>query len=418
MNSEQLAAIGRERLRKYQQQQQRKQLASSVSPLPRTSIDSAGTGPPMPPIPANDGSYSVTTSHDASSQSVSSFQNEGGEGSSAAVAVSGSAAQGEGDADFNFIELETSSDGERERLMEQLQRAEARAEEALNDRDEMKIQLLESEVAFRAEVDERSQMLERMRRENAALKLESIEHAQKRREAEDRAALLLAENRKSIALLEELRAAQIVLSNEKAELIDELHSAKRTVDSLTEQVEALRATSINSKGDQNLETCQIEPSATDDPRSVRVTTENVGADGHEDGVDNTHKSQFETSNTADTHDSLHLARQVAELSHELERARMALKEERHRTELLAMELECLPDYIHLYHKERKLLLARAANVPNSQDKMESSVTVDDLLPVSKPPREVPIVSLLGSVGTGLLVECCPCADCSGNVIFL
>ncbi|KAI8611219.1 hypothetical protein BC830DRAFT_1084211 [Chytriomyces sp. MP71] len=116
-----------------------------------------------------------------------------------------------------------------------------------------------------------------------------------------------------------------------------------------------------------------------------------------------------------------------DLEREVKALRQTLAEERHRTELLAAELECVPDYIQLYHKERKVLLsqlkastaATAAGVtspttvmsPNHAEKSERRATVGEMPMMKRPPE------LRGFVGDRSVV-CGPCADCSGRVFIL
>ncbi|KAJ3285069.1 hypothetical protein HDU79_007612 [Rhizoclosmatium sp. JEL0117] len=181
--------------------------------------------------------------------------------------------------------------------------------------------------------------------------------AEKLNAAEKRVAELLVDNKSLMNQLAELRQSQITLQNEKIALVMELHAATQNVQKLQLEVVTLESLKEETKMLKDL------------VRSIPSP-------------------------------------ELEALTSQIQSLRQSLAEERHRTELLAMELECIPDYIQLYHKERKLL-KKGATTANGAD----VVGVEQLVPVPKVPKAVR--SVLGERGVGVGVG--PCADCTGRV---
>ncbi|KAJ3115052.1 hypothetical protein HK100_001474, partial [Physocladia obscura] len=357
--------------------------------------------------------------------------------------------------------------------------------------------------------DESKTTVNTMARAMELLKFDLSTCTEKFHDAEKRAADLLIDNKKLLQNLAELRTSYVVLTNEKARLFDELHSANLMVKRLDGEVKSLEVIKdeaeilksmvrsrdnsssssvkdtlvtklhrhLHTQSDQNVD-------VIDDEHDGHGHSEHVHEHGHEyrrsehnHGNKHSHENEYvhgeyEHENEHDDNAQNHIHDDDIKHNHQLHESNQAkrleaekpllptlsteiqlqseinllksqlidtretLRQERHRTELLAMELECLPDYIQLYHRERKALMERVnanslsssslSTVKDSENAAGSGVNLEDLVPVEgiqlRTPRPVPIETLLdgisgiGGVGGGLRMveECCSCAGCSGK----
>ncbi|KAI9362982.1 hypothetical protein DFJ73DRAFT_792960 [Zopfochytrium polystomum] len=79
-----------------------------------------------------------------------------------------------------------------------------------------------------------------------------------------------------------------------------------------------------------------------------------------------------------------------------------LQAERHKTELLAMEVDCLPEYISLYHKERRLLRQKVLELTRRSENNEPINVADELakLDIEVAQMVDPVVGQGGGGGVG------------------
>ncbi|KAI8829988.1 hypothetical protein BJ741DRAFT_621349 [Chytriomyces cf. hyalinus JEL632] len=282
--------------------------------------------------------------------------------------------------------------------------------------------------------------------------------------AERRITELLVDNKALMHQLSELRQAQIGVQNERAALVDELHNAQSRVKKLLVEVDMLEGLKeearllkeiVRTGGTPTVATFGLNGSSENSKLSLAsVTTyenpnEFIGA-MNESMLDqalspvqansDTHvkldapvTAEKGTEHAADTNTGVpssasipatpdqeallqQLRTNLESCEREIKDLRQLLGEERHRTELLAAELECIPDYIHLYHKERKLLKSKAATTnatSPSRDAAKESAMYEEQMPQMKRPAE-----LRGLVGGNQDIVCGPCPDCSDRVFVL
>ncbi|KAI9341897.1 hypothetical protein BDR26DRAFT_859762 [Obelidium mucronatum] len=262
--------------------------------------------------------------------------------------------------------------------------------------------------------------------------------AEKLAAADKRAADLLADNKALIDQLGELRQAQVALQNEKIALYVELDTATRAVAKLTTEVQSLEAlreetemlkevirtgnsvaASATTIAPTTTTPVSLPPQPPSPPISVKDAT--IQASETVSHVASSTEPEVFNNNTSNEINSLPipnpLADEVEALKREIQLTRQALSEERHRTELLAMELECIPDYIQLYHNERKLLINKvtADAATPAANSSGNPIKLTDLshIPAPKLPRAVKNV-----LGIDRNVACGPCADCSSRVFVL
>ncbi|KAJ3074647.1 hypothetical protein HDU98_010643 [Podochytrium sp. JEL0797] len=333
--------------------------------------------------------------------------------------------------------------------------ARARLEDFVHDRSKV----LEQEMIDQVKLTkEKSESLSSLTRELDMHKLDLGTCAEKLQTAESRVSELLFDNNALMERLAELRQAQIALQDDKVALVINLDAANQRASKLEIEIQTLEALreeaamlkELLRNGNSPLAPA---PPPIAEPSSVHfnvtaptlITKLDVDTSSIPPAtlLDKQFKSPIHShsmhlsdpvlstttnplpavTNTTTTPPSPPpaLVAELESLQTEIRLTRQALAEERHRTELLAMELECIPDYIHLYHKERKLLISKASSsIAAAGEKGRSVVALSDLTSVHdrdgtmlKVPRAVKNV-----MGVDRSVACAPCADCSGRVFVL
>ncbi|KAJ3326467.1 hypothetical protein HDU76_012894 [Blyttiomyces sp. JEL0837] len=177
------------------------------------------------------------------------------------------------------------------------------------------------------------------------VQLENGKLNEKLQEALKRGNDLLVDNQTLMAHLEELRTGYVAMENQKAELVDGLFNERRGLERANEEIRRLNGVVEElQKG---------RPEFVDSECQTKEEEEEVKEEG---------KTVEE------------------ELREEVARLRMELVEEQHRTDLLAAEVQCLPDYINLYHKERRLLREKVSE--------KDVFSTDDLVKAVTPLKHV------------------------------
>ncbi|KAJ3222387.1 hypothetical protein HDU81_009936 [Chytriomyces hyalinus] len=280
--------------------------------------------------------------------------------------------------------------------------------------------------------------------------------------AERRITELLVDNKALMHQLSELRQAQIGVQNERAALVDELHNAQSRVKKLLVEVDMLEGLKeearllkeiVRTGGTPTVATFGLNGSSENSKLSLASVTahdnpnEFIGAMNESmldqalspiqanadtpvksdvpvtagEGIEHVAGDVPSSASIPATPDQEALLQQLRtnleSCEREIKDLRQLLGEERHRTELLAAELECIPDYIHLYHKERKLLKSKAAasnaTSPSRDAAAKENAIYEEQLPQMKRPAE-----LRGLVGGNQDIVCGPCPDCSDRVFVL
>ncbi|KAJ3027752.1 UNVERIFIED_CONTAM: hypothetical protein HDU68_003197 [Siphonaria sp. JEL0065] len=289
-------------------------------------------------------------------------------------------------------------------------------------------------VVHKAALKEKSESLSNLTRSMEMTKFDLGNAAEKLNHAEKRVSDLLVDNKALMDQLAELRQSQITLQNEKIALVIDLNGADQSISKLSGEIQSLEALKEEARVLKELirkGNLVATPTVSNPSPSIPPPSFEASNPVKESATTQTLPSPTTTSITPVT-PTIHTATtttapettpnqlpnpllpELESLKKEIQQTRQALAEERHRTELLAMELECIPDYIQLYHNERKMLITKATTGPTTPNiaNAASPVRAGSGVPL-KVPRAIKNV-----LGVDRSVACGPCADCDSRVFVL
>ncbi|KAJ3415279.1 hypothetical protein HDV05_005289 [Chytridiales sp. JEL 0842] len=239
-----------------------------------------------------------------------------------------------------------------------------------------------------------------------------------------RLSALQQENTALLDQLEEMRVAYVRGQNEYSGIVDALHSEKSKVKALQLEIQNLKSGKSTKEIEENPLLSPVKPSTSPvkandinkRPPSPVKTDDNKPLPSPTKGIDNKIPSvppspdRHALSNTAEpnaspkaptqpppippppsepaiSHETYTLLLQKVEhlqkaleetkLDHveKVERLQKSLAEEQRISALLSAEVQCLPDYIQLYHQERKALKAKLRSLGVKPEDMDMQINV-------------------------------------------